>query len=159
MTKPFLLNVLLTVVWVALTGNYEFANYVFGFVLSFCVMWVSRIGDHAFHKYFTALPGFIGLFFFFLYELIKANLHVAYEVITPGFGMTPGIIRIPLDVKSDLEITLLANMITLTPGTLSLDVSADKKVLYVHAMYVKDKEKFIQEIKNGFEKRILKLTR
>jgi multicomponent Na+:H+ antiporter subunit E len=104
------------------------------------------------------IPKVVSFFFFFLWELIKANLHVAYEVVAPKWTMEPGIIKIPLDVKTDLQITFLANLITLTPGTLSLDVSEDKKVLYVHSMYVRDKEKFIRSIKNGFEKRILNIT-
>jgi multicomponent Na+:H+ antiporter subunit E len=68
-------------------------------------------------------------------------------------------VRVPLDAESDLEITLLANLISLTPGTLSLDVSDDKKVLYVHSMYIEDKEEFIHGIKNGFERRLLELLR
>jgi multicomponent Na+:H+ antiporter subunit E len=110
-------------------------------------------------KYFVILPKVIAFIFFFLWELLKANLQVAYEVMTPRHNMTPGIVKVPLDVKSNLEITFLANMITLTPGTLSLDVSDDKTVLYVHSMYIKDKEKFIHGIKNGFEKRILEILR
>ena len=82
---------------------------------------------------------------------------MAYEVITPKLNMTPGIVMVPLDVKSDIGITVLANMISLTPGTLSLDVSNDKKVLFVHAMYIKDKEKFIRSIKDGFERRIMEV--
>jgi multicomponent Na+:H+ antiporter subunit E len=105
------------------------------------------------------VPRTISFVFFFLYELIKANVQVAYDVITPKFYMTPGIVRVPLDATSDLEITLLANLISLTPGTLSLDVSEDRKVLYVHSMYIADKELFIQNIKNGFEKRLLELLR
>ncbi len=96
---------------------------------------------------------------FFFYELIKANLQVAFDVITPPFYMKPGIIRYPLDAKSDIEITLLANLISLTPGTLSLDVSDDKSALYIHAMYLKDEEEFIHSIKNGFERRLLQITR
>jgi multicomponent Na+:H+ antiporter subunit E len=65
--------------------------------------------------------------------------------------MTPAIVAIPLDIDSDGEITLLANMITLTPGTLSLDVSDDRRFLYVHGMHIKDIEAFKQEIKGGFE--------
>lgn len=110
-------------------------------------------------KYFVILPKVIAFIFFFLWELIKANLQVAYEVMTPHYNMTPGIVKVPLDAKSNLEITSLANMITLTPGTLSLDVSDDRKVLYVHSMYIKDREKFIHGIKNGFEKRILEILR
>ena len=110
-------------------------------------------------KYFVILPRIFGFILFFIYELIKANIQVAYDVITIKFYMTPGIVSVPLDVKSDLEITLLANLISLTPGTLSLDVSTDKKVLYVHSMYITDKQEFIESIKNGFEKRLLKILR
>jgi multicomponent Na+:H+ antiporter subunit E len=158
MTKPLLLNVILTFVWVALTGSYEFGNYLFGFVLGFLAIRIGRISDPLYNRYFTMIPKVVSFFFFFLWELIKANLHVAYEVVAPKWTMEPGIIKIPLDVKTDLQITFLANLITLTPGTLSLDVSEDKKVLYVHSMYVRDKEKFIRSIKNGFEKRILNIT-
>jgi multicomponent Na+:H+ antiporter subunit E len=64
-----------------------------------------------------------------------------------------------LEAKTSLEITLLANLISLTPGTLSLDVSDDRKVLYVHAMYIDDKASFVNSIKNGFEKRLLAIMR
>ncbi|HSK11821.1 MAG TPA: Na+/H+ antiporter subunit E [Phnomibacter sp.] len=159
MIKTLLLNILLTFVWVALTGNFLFANYLFGFLLSFAIMWVSRLGDRESYKYFAVVPRFVGFIFFFLWELTKANLQVAYEVMTPRFNMKPGIVKVPLDVRSDFEITVLANLISLTPGTLSIDVSADRKVLYVHAMHITDKKRFIRSIKNGFEKRLLRLTR
>jgi multicomponent Na+:H+ antiporter subunit E len=159
MTKPMMLNIILMFVWVALTGSFLFANYVFGFLLSFVIMWVSRLGDEGSRKYFAVLPRFVGFVLFFFFELLKANLQVAYEVMTPRLNMKPGIVKVPLDAKTDFEITMLANLISLTPGTLSIDVSADKKVLYVHAMHVNDKEKFILGIKNGFEKRLLNLTK
>lgn len=158
MRTIFLSNILLMFVWVALTGNVEFINFLFGFVLGFLILWVITIGRKS-SKYFTILPKIIAFFFFFLYELIKANMQVAFDVITPKFYMTPGIVRVPLDAKSNLEITFLANLISLTPGTLSLDVSDDRKVLYVHAMYVGDKEKFITNIKNGFERKLLEILR
>lgn len=158
MRGRFLSNILLTFIWVALTGSFAILNFVFGFVLSFLILWIIIIGSGE-SKYFKILPKVIAFVFFFLYELIKANLQVAYDVITPKFYMKPGIIKVPLDAQSDLEITLLANLISLTPGTLSLDVSNDKKVLYVHGMYVSDKEKFIQGIKQGFERRLLEILR
>jgi multicomponent Na+:H+ antiporter subunit E len=151
------MNVLLTLIWMALTGKFAFPNFVFGFILSFFILFfMGRKEDRA---YFSRLPKVIGFVFFFIYELLKANLQVAYDVITPNFFMKPGIIKIPLSATTDLEITMLANLITLTPGTLSLDVSDDKKVLYVHAMYVRDKELFIHQIKNGFEKKLLEILR
>lgn len=156
MKNKFLSNILLTFVWVALTGDFSFENYLFGFFLNFHILLLITMGRRR-TKYFLIVPKTILLLLFFLYELIKANLQVAYEVITPSLNVTPGIIMVPLDVKSDIQITLLANMISLTPGTLSIDVSNDKKVLYVHAMYIKDRQKFIRSIKDGFERRILEV--
>lgn len=158
MRTQLLMNIMLTFVWVALTGSFVYTSFVFGFLLSFAIMWIiSRSnGDD---KYFTFVLKVLGFIFFFLYELIKANIEVAYDVITPKFHMTPGIVRVPLDAKTNLEITLLANLISLTPGTLSIDVSDDREVLYVHSMYISDKEEFIQGIKNGFEKRLLSILR
>ena len=107
------------------------------------------------------MPKIVKLFGYFIKELIIASLKVAYEVITPKLKMRPAVIAFPLEAESDLEITLLASLITLTPGTLSIDVTEDKKILYVHTMYVKNNnlEKVKQDIKNGFEKRILEITR
>lgn len=158
MKGRFLSNILLTLVWVALTGSIAFLNFLFGFVISFAILWVITVNRRE-TKYFKILPKFVAFIFFFLYELVKANLQVAYGVITPKFFMTPGIVRVPLDAKTDIEITLLANLISLTPGTLSLDVSDDRTVLYVHSMYISDKEEFINGIKSGFERRILEILR
>lgn len=158
MKKRFLMNILLTLIWVALTGAFTFVNFLFGFVLGFLVMWLISLQGND-RKYFLIVPKTIGFVLFFLFELVKANIQVAYDVVTPKFFMTPGIVKVPLTAKSDMEITLLANLISLTPGTLSLDVSDDKKVLYVHSMYIKDKDQFIKSIKNGFEKRLLEITR
>lgn len=154
----FLSNLLLSFIWLAVTGDFSFINFVFGFTLSFFLMWLIAQRDED-NKYLYRGPKVIAFIFFFLSELVKANLQVAYDVITPRYFMKPGIIKIPLDAKTDMEITLLANLITLTPGTLSLDVSDDRKVLYVHAMYVKNKEHFIADIKNGFERKLLEILR
>jgi multicomponent Na+:H+ antiporter subunit E len=140
----------------ALTGKFSATNFFFGFVLAFGILWlIAREKED--RNYFFKIPKYISFFFFFLKELIKSNIQVGYDVITPRFFMTPGIVGVPLSVKSDAEITLLANLITLTPGTLSLDVSEDKSTLFVHVMYLKDREEFINSIKNGFERRIMEL--
>ena len=160
MRTQFLSNIILTFIWVALTGSFALANFIFGFGLSFFILWlISRSTDITDRKYFVLLPRLFSFILFFIYELIKANIQVAYDVATIKFYMKPGIVSVPLDVKTDLEITLLANLISLTPGTLSLDVSDDKKVLYVHAMYITDKQEFINSVKNGFEKRLLSILR
>lgn len=158
MRSAFLANIMLTFLWVAITGDFDFLNFAFGYGLSFVILYVITVkGDDT--LYFKIIPKVISFMIFFIYELLKANLQVAFDVVTPKFYMTPGIVRVPLEAETNLEITLLANLITLTPGTLSLDVSDDRKVLYVHAMYVTDKQEFIQDIKNGFERRLLEILR
>lgn len=158
MANQLLLNLLLAIAWVFLTGKLEFVNLVEGFILGYIILWISRsaLGGT---KYFQRIPKAISFIFYFLKELIMANLRVAFDIITPKDYMKPAIIAVPLDAKTDLEITLLANFISLTPGTLSLDVSHDKKFLYLHALYVEDVDEFRSEIKNGIERRLLEVIR
>jgi multicomponent Na+:H+ antiporter subunit E len=148
----------LALAWVAATGRFSFDNLLVGFVLGFLVLFFSRrvVGSP---NYFVKVRQVVGLILFFIWELILANLRVAYDVITPRYRMRPGVIAIPLEAKTDIEITILSNLITLTPGTLSLDVSADRRVLYIHAMYIDDIDDVRRKIKNGFERRVLEVLR
>lgn len=95
----------------------------------------------------------------FVKELIFSALRVAWLVVQPQLKLRPAIIAYPLTVTSDAQITLLANMITLTPGTLSVDVSDDRKTLYIHAIDMASKEALIGNIAGGFETRILAVLR
>ncbi len=154
--KYLILNLALGLVWTFLTGEFTQTNFFFGLLLAFFLLFMLRevVGTTAYCKKVWQVIYFV---LYFLWELVIANLHVAYEVITPKLYMHPAIVAVPLDVKRDLEITLLANLITLTPGTLSLEVSEDRSTLYVHGMYVDDIEEFRQSIKLGFEKRVKEL--
>lgn len=108
---------------------------------------------------FFKIPYAAGFVCFYLWQVIKSNLRVAYNVVMPVRYIKPGIVALPLDIKKDAEIMLLANLITFTPGTLSVDVSDNKKFLYVHSIYIDDPDALKQEIKHGFERRIRKLFR
>jgi multicomponent Na+:H+ antiporter subunit E len=156
--SALLWNLLLALAWVAATGVFSFNNLIVGFILGFVALYVSRrvVGSPG---YFDKVGKVIGLLVFFVWELILANLRVAHDVLTPRHYMRPGVIAVPLEVMSDNEITMLSNLLTLTPGTLSLDVSADRKVLYVHAMYIDDVDEVRRKIKEGFERRILEVLR
>jgi len=101
----------------------------------------------------------IGFLFFYIKEVIIANMRIAYEIITPTHNMKPGVLAIPLELKSDLEILAINNLITMTPGTLGLDVSTDKKVIYIHAMYIDNADEIRRQIKAGLEKKIMEVTR
>ena len=91
-------------------------------------------------------------------QTLRANRWQTFRTVSLPL-MRPGVIGIPLDAKTDLEITMLANVISLTPGTLSLDVSPDRKTLYIHAMYVVDPDELRREIKDGLERRLMELLR
>ncbi len=158
--RLLLWNVVLALVWAALQGDFSELTLVVGFLIGYLVLLFAQpvVGSS---RYFGHVPRAISLAFYFLWELILASLRVAYEVLTPTHHMRSGIIALPLDVESDAEITLLANLISLTPGTLSIDVSRDRRTLYIHAMYIDndDVEGLKRSIKRGFERKVLEVMR
>lgn len=96
---------------------------------------------------------------YILWELFISSIKVAFNVITPSLNFKPGVIGIPLSSNTNLEITLLASLISLAPGTLTLDVSHDRKTIYVHSMFAKDIEKLKKSIKQNLERPILEILR
>jgi multicomponent Na+:H+ antiporter subunit E len=154
----FLWNLMLALCWALGTGDFTLANLVVGFALGFAVLVLTRRLAGA-PRYGDRTVRAVALAGFFVWQLLLSNLRVAYEVLTPGHHMRPGVVAVPLDATTDAEITVLANLITLTPGTLSLDVSTDRRVLYVHSLYVGDPDEFRREIKDGFERRVLQVLR
>ncbi len=105
--------------------------------------------------------GFLVLMFvgFYIIELVKANVRIAYDILSMHTRVRPGIAEIELDAKSDLEILTLVNLISMTPGSLCIDISEDKKYIYVHEMYFESTDALRKSIKNGLEKRILEISR
>ncbi|WP_299816665.1 Na+/H+ antiporter subunit E [uncultured Roseibium sp.] len=158
MTSLFLVNILLALAWGAVTGNFSEVNLAFGFVLGLGALYLIReqVGTTI---YFQRFAKGIGLAALFVYELVLSAWRVAVIVLQPRIELQPGIIAFPLTVDRDFEITMLANLITLTPGTLSVDVSEDRKILYVHCIDVPDPQATIDDIKNGFERKILEVFR
>lgn len=151
------MNLLLSFIWVALTGSMNYSDFLFGFLLGFFILWILNT-DESDKRYFTRVPKTIGFFFYFLYEMLVANIQVAYDLITPNYFFKPGIVRFPMKATSDLEINLLSIFIALTPGTLVLDVSEDKKSIYVHVMYLKSREDFVSRIQHA-ETKLLEILR
>jgi multicomponent Na+:H+ antiporter subunit E len=154
----FLFNLLLAIAWAALSGRFDLPNLVVGYGLGYALLWIGQaaVGPST---YFQRSRKLVVFALFYIWKLVLANLRVAYDVLTPTHHMRPGILQVPLEAKTDGEITLLANLITLTPGTLSLDVSADRRVLYLHAMYIDDLEALRREIKEELERRVLEVLR
>lgn len=110
-------------------------------------------------KILTLLPRLAAFIAYYLKELVLASVRVAHDALTPTHHMRPAMLAIPLEAKTDLEILLLSNLISMTPGTVSIDISTDRRVLYLHAMYVTEPEALRQEIKTTLERRVLALLR
>ncbi|MEO0991876.1 MAG: Na+/H+ antiporter subunit E, partial [Pseudomonadota bacterium] len=106
-------------------------------------------------RYFGRVWAWIKLIVRFHYELVVSSLQVAMDVITPGFRANPKIIEMPLGVKTDTGILMITNLITLTPGTLSVDVSEDRMTAVIHAMYADDPEETCRDIKSGLERLVI----
>jgi len=102
-----------------------------------------------------ALVRFAG---FFLWQLVKANLRVAHEVLTPGLRMDPAIIAVPTRARGTLEVVLLGNAISLTPGTLTLELDEERRVLYVHTLYLGTRDAFLSDVAH-LEDELLRVTR
>ena len=104
--------------------------------------------------------GAFSLFVYFHYELIVSSLRVAWDVLTPRNYARPGFVVMPLDARSDTEVMLTANLISLTPGTLSIDLSNDRSQLLIHSMFGgDDPEAEVRALKRGIERRVLRATR
>lgn len=88
----------------------------------------------------------VAFLIFYIKEVVISNLRVAYDVLTPSHHMQPGFLAIPLGDITDRQILILTNLITMTPGTLSMDISADRSTLYLHAMYIDDPESVRRDI-------------
>jgi len=154
----FMWNLLLAVTWVVLTGDAGGVNLIFGMLVGYAVLGVMQRQIPSIRGYTRRLPRLIKFFFFFIKELVMANLTVAFDIITPVWHMKPGVIAMPLAAKTDLEITMVANLISLTPGTLSLDVSDDRRVLFIHAMFLDNEQELRNSLKD-MERRVLEILR
>ena len=150
----FVLNTALALSWAALVGRFTLASLLIGFVLGYLALWVARplFGETS---YFERVWRVVYLLAFFLYELLVSSLRVVWDVVTPTHLSRPGIIAMPLDARGEGEVLLVASLISLTPGSLSLDVSSDGKTLYVHAMFADDPELLRWQLKQGLERRVI----
>lgn len=138
MTTAFLFNLALTLLWMMLNRDTTLLNGILGFALGAIVveMGMRAAGKGAYLSRLWSVIRFAG---YFLYILVKANLDVAWEIITPGYNMKPRMIRYDVTGLTPIQVTTLANAITLTPGTLSADINHQGNTLYIHAMYAEKK--------------------
>ena len=158
MSIQIIFNLLIAVLWMFMTESYTFVTFLIGYIIGIALLFLLRrfIPD-AF--YFKRVLLMIKLILLFLKELIGSTWQIAKLVYKPKLNVEPGIFALPTELRTNWEITLLANLISLTPGTLSVSISDDHTTIYIHAMDMPDIEKEIEGIKETFEKAIMEVTR
>ncbi|MEO1092783.1 MAG: Na+/H+ antiporter subunit E [Pseudomonadota bacterium] len=154
----FAINLTIALGWVAVAGTVDATNLLLGYVGGFAGLWATR-QLYGPNRYFERTFAAIGLVLFFLYDLVRSSVGVIWDIITPEMLARPRMIEVPLDAESDLAIMLTANLVSLTPGTLSIDVSPDRKRLLVHAMFADAPDEVVHDLKDGMERRILEALR
>lgn len=125
------------VVWIALTDIKSYEEILVGLLLSAIVSFLAGhflVTTEKTQHSLRRIIFFVLYIFKFLWEMIKANIEVAYLVIHPLLPIKPGIVKIKTNLTKDSAITILSNSITLTPGTLTVDVNREKQELYIHCI-------------------------
>jgi len=149
------LNVVLAVAWAALTGNITLSGLAVGFLLGAVALFLIQPLFPGSKLFFRRAWLWIKLCVLFLYELVVSSIQVVWDVLTPTHKARPGVISMPLDAQDEMEILLVTNLISLTPGTLSLDVSEDRSTLYIHAMFADDPDEIRHQLKSGMERWVI----
>jgi len=145
---------LLALAWAALQGEITLGNLVTGYLLGYAILALLAKGRVLPSKLTARTMHAAGLAMFFVRELVVANVKVAIDVVRPHTAIRPAVIGVPLDVTSDHEILLLSMLINITPGSVTIDLSEDRRTLYVHVMHMTSVEASRNEIKAGFERRV-----
>lgn len=152
-------NILLALAWSALRGEFSLSNLVVGYLLGYLVLLALNQGGVLPVRVGEKAVNLARLVAFFVWELVMANIRVALDVVRPQHTIRPAVVAIPLDARSDAEILLLSALINITPGSVTIDVSDDRRTLYVHVMHMDTADGARRNIKEGFERRVLQLFR
>lgn len=160
MKRYLIYSIALGLIWCFVHGTINVTNFLIGLVLGPFVIYPFReLYDFTRNKSYTdtilKIPKKLKFLSVLLIEIIKANIVVAKIVLSPKLNIKPGIVAVPIRTETDTGITAIANTITLTPGTLTIDVSDDRKVLYVHAIDASDPQDVRESIREDLEKYVL----
>lgn len=158
MALQIVINFIIAFMWMFLSESYTIVSFTFGFLLGIVLLFVlNRFTPGPF--YVIKLTKIVKLTYIFFRELISSNLSIVKLVYKRKPTFEPGIFVLPTELETEWEVTLLSNLITLTPGTLTISVSDDNSKLYIHAMDINTVEEEIHAIKDTFEKAIMEVTR
>jgi len=158
MAFQILLNFFLAFLWMFLSGSFTTSAFLIGYGLGLLTMFAMRRTFKT-RLYLGPVVALVALLLRFFYELIVANFQVLSIILKPRLDIKPGIFAYETELTLDWQVTLLSLLITLTPGTLVVDISDDTKTLYIHALHIPDANEAIASIRDSFEKAILEVSR
>ncbi|RJT06527.1 Na+/H+ antiporter subunit E [Halococcus sp. IIIV-5B] len=149
------IGVTLAVLWLFVRGvelgvDYVLGEFVIGLLIGLPIAFVFRrfyAEEFAFASTVRVLPAAIAYLTLFAKELIVANLDVVYRVLSPSMPIDPDVVAIPLRVETDAAVTTIANSITLTPGTLTMDYDEESNTLYVHGITGKNRSGVVEPVR------------
>ncbi|MEK3734788.1 MULTISPECIES: Na+/H+ antiporter subunit E [Paenibacillus] len=158
MGHQIVLNIIIALVWMFLKNHWSFQQFVIGYLVGILMIGLlSRFWPNSF--YLRKLWSVILLLLLFLKELVKSSFTVLGQIMRPKLNIRPGIFAYRTELKTDWEITVLSCLICLTPGTLTMEVSREGNMLYIHAMDINDKDELAEQIRGSFERAIKEVTR
>ena len=146
-------SILLAIAWAALQGEVTLVNLLVGYIVGYAILALLGRGGVMPSTLASRTAYAVSLAAFFTWELLVANFRVAADVLR-GNQIEPAVVAIPLDITTDGEILLLSMLINITPGSVTIDLSDDRRTLYVHVMHMKSADETRREIKDGFERRV-----
>jgi multicomponent Na+:H+ antiporter subunit E len=154
----FLLNLVLALTWCVLNSSFQLADLVIGMLFGATVIGLAQRALGQRPGYLHALWTLLGFLWFAIYEIVLANIALARVLLRRNLQLRPEVVAIPLKPQGAGATTVLANLITLTPGTLTLDLAPDARTIYVHNLVLDDKEAFVNQVKD-YEQRVLAVFR
>ena len=147
-------TIALALLWCVLTRDMGLANVLAGLLLGWLAACFVAPPGVPLRRIVSRAPATLALASFFVWEMLVSNLRMARLVLAPRSHLRPAILAVPVEVESDAELALLSNLVTLTPGTLGLDVSEDRQTLFVHVLTADDFDAVRQDIRHGLARRV-----
>lgn len=160
MVSQILLNIFIALMWVMFQdeAGFQITTFLWGYLVGIGIVFLMHrfFGDRF---YLARVFAFIKLMFIFNSELIKSSITVMKQILSPKINVKPGIFRYETQLRGDWEITTISLLLTLTPGSVVMEVTPERDAVYVHGMDVEEsKEMFISSL-DRFEKAIMEVTR
>ncbi|AXF57274.1 Na+/H+ antiporter subunit E [Salicibibacter kimchii] len=157
---PFqiLINLLIAFLWVTLQDDWSLPTFTLGYLLGLAIVFLlRRFFNEKF--YLHRVWAIFVLFLIFLWELIHSTIVVTGQILRPKLNITPGVFKLETELESNWEITTLALLFMLTPGSVVIEVSPDRRTFYMHAMDIPISSDMVLASHVRFEKAIMEVTR